>query len=435
MNQVKSKIKTSKISLKFANTFKNKQLASFIDDYRKAVLFYINYIWNNEITFEIQEQKKIFSIKKDLLNLPRFISTKNISIDSDLSARTLKCAITQAIGIIKSYIQDRKKLLYILSKKEENNERTRYISKKLRKVKLVCPNDKNIFPELNSICCHYEKSHDSSFDGFVILHSLGKKYGKIVVPINHTKHSRKLEIKGKLLTSFLLRKNSVDFRYSLEIPEIKSIGNIVGVDQGITTCLTLSNGISTQKCNHGHDLNSIIKKIVRKTKGSKAFHKALDHQKNYINWSLKQLDLSSIKELRLEKISNFRHGKNVGKFLNHFGETLIREKIKDIAQDAGVQIIEQSSYYRSQRCSRCGFVCKKSRIGKLFSCKHCLFRADADYNASCNHEQNLPDTKIFLHYLKKLKEFFWNIEGFFNLDGLEITVPNTNKRNNIHFKS
>lgn len=111
----------------------------------------------------------------------------------------------------------------------------------------------------------------------------------------------------------------------------------------------------------GHTLNSIIKKINRKKNGSKNREKAKEHQKNYINYSINRLNLTNIKQINLEKISNFRYKKNVGKFLNQFREPLIRNKIKDICASQGVLVVEQSSPYRSRRCFKCGYVDKKNR--------------------------------------------------------------------------
>jgi predicted RNA-binding Zn-ribbon protein involved in translation (DUF1610 family) len=421
------KIKTSKISLEFANRSKRERLDSFILDYQIAVNYYIDFLWNHDVSFQFKDEIKTFSIKKDWLYLPAFLSNDLIEIDSPLSGRAQKCALTQAIGIIKSHIDKRRKLLYVLSILREKKKRTRHILKRLQKEILIKPDVSNVFPELNSICCKYEDSNFSSFDGFITLSSIGKQYGKIIIPINHTKHSRKQEKLGKLKTSFLITRNHVNFRYEIESPPLKETGRIVGVDQGITTCLTFSNGVTTQKCKHGHDLSSITKKISRKKKGSKSFHKAKDHQENYINWSINQLNLSDIKEIRLEKVSNFRHKKNVGKFLNHFNETLIRSKLKDVAENAGVLVIEQKSAYRSQRCSDCGYVCKLNRKGKLFKCKRCGYQTDADYNASCNHEQDLPEIDYNLQHSRNIKEFFWLSKGLFGLDGQALTVPDTQK--------
>ena len=429
-------IKSSSIPINRANFSKKEKLAMFIADYKDAVIFYVNYLLDNKIETKLKDGRIIIlDVKNDNLDCPTFLSTTNINYKTDLSARVLKSAITQSLGIVKSILEKRKKYLYIFNKLQSEHKRTRSITKKLNKTTIIKPNLDNIFPELNSLCCKYiENVNLKSFDNVMILSSLGKKYGKIIIPINHTKHSRKLEKQalgnnGKLMTSFLVTPKTIQLRYQISLPELKKDGIIVGADQGINTCITLSDHQTTRPCKHGHTLNSIIKKISRKQKGSKAFWQAKDHQKNYINWSVNQLNFSNIKEIRLEKISNFRYKKNVGKFLNYFGEKLIRDKLKDKAQQLGVLVVEQQSAYRSQRCSKCGYVDRKNRNGKNFRCKHCSFQADADLNASSNHEINLPSSENirFLANKKSIK-FFWKEEGFYDLQGKELTVPSTKKR-------
>jgi transposase len=420
------KVKTSKHSLKDINFYKRKILNEFIEDYSNAVKFYVNYLWNNKFEYKVKNIIRVLDIKNDLLDCPTLISTTNINYETKLSQRALKCAANQACGIIRSIIYKRKRLLFLFEKLK--GKRTRNISKKLRKEVLTYPKLNKIYPELNSICCVFEKSKNIKFfDGIMILSSLGKYYGKIILPIKLTKYSKKLEQKGNLLKSFLIKNEYICFRWEMKEIKLKTDGKIVGADTGINNVIYFSDKQHSIDDIHGHNLNSILKKIERKKKGSKSFHKALEHRNNYINWSVKQLNLSDIKEIRLEKISNFRHRQHISKFLNYFGETLIREKLIDFAQENGVHIIEQNSAYRSQRCSHCGYVNGNNRKGKIFVCKHCGFQADADYNASCNHEQNIPSAQNIFINLRGIKDFFWKANGFFNLDGSELTVSNKKK--------
>ena len=423
-------VKTSKHNIFELNLDKSKRLSNFLKAYSDAVLFYVDYLWNNRIEFtDSKDQIKVFDRQKDFLDCPAFISTKNINFDLLLSARALKCASTQACGIIKASLDERRKLLFKFSKQKESNRKTRKTRKQLQHLKVIKPDCSRILPELNSICCKFEKSETIIVDGVFTLFSLGKSFGKIIIPINFNKHSVKLKSEGfSLLNSFQISKDNIYFRWEKEISEIKSEGRTVGSDQGINTVITLSDGQTTKIDCHGHSLNSILKKISKKKKGSKAFHSALDHRNNYINWSINQLNFDNINQINLEKISDFRKGNNVGKFLNYFGEVLIREKVINRAQQCGVRIVEQSSAYRSQRCSHCSYVCKGNRSGSLFCCKHCSFQADADLNASLNHEKVLPDSKFLLRLDSKPKEFFWKEKGFFAIDGSELAVPDT-KRN------
>jgi len=428
---MKIKHKTSKIKIQDLNFLKQENLNSFIDSYSSAVLFFINYLWNNKIIFFSKEKdseikkERILDIKNDLLDCPSFISTSNINFSSLLSERAIKCASSQACAIIKSHISKRRKYLYIFNKLKSEGKRTRSIVNKLNKTILVKSEIDNIEPNLNSICSKIEKSNIKHFDHVLILSSLGKSFGKIIIPFNYNKHTRKLESKGKLLSGLMISKTNINLVFEIPINKPKSEGISIGADQGINTCVTLSDSQITHKNKHNQDLHSILNKLSKKKVGSKSFHKALDHRNNYINWSINQLNLTNIKEIKLEKISNFRYKKKTSKILNYFGETLIRQKLIDFAQDHDVLVTEQSSPFRSQRCSCCGYVNKKNRKGKMFSCKHCTFSIDADLNASLNHEQILPFRFNLFASLRKIKEFYWNKNGFFNLDGSEITVPDT----------
>jgi hypothetical protein len=114
-------------------------------------------------------------------------------IRSDLSKRALKCASNQACGLVRSAIVKRSKSLYSRSKRKLEGKRTRKATKKLNSINLIKPSAENVRPELSSICASIEKSSIKHFDAVIILKSLGKKYGKIIIPIKHTKHSRDLK--------------------------------------------------------------------------------------------------------------------------------------------------------------------------------------------------------------------------------------------------
>jgi len=109
--------------------------------------------------------------------------------------------------------------------------------------------------------------------------------------------------------------------------------------------------------------------LSRKKKGSCGFRRAQEHRKNYINWSLNQLDFNNVKEIRLEKIVNIRKGKRNSRKLSHWTYTLIKRKLIGLSEDKGFIFVEQDNKFRSQRCSSCGFVHKSNRLAKTFKCK------------------------------------------------------------------
>jgi transposase len=431
-------VKTTSHLLLNINNGKNTLLKEFIAEYDKATRYFIDYLWNNKITFSYEKKIKdseltetlikVLDIKNDQLECPSFISTVGIEPKTNLSARALKASSTQACSIVSAELEKRKRKLFVISDLSKKGKRTRGISKRLKEETIFKPNPAKILPEISSLLSKVEKSSIKHYDSILTLSSLGKYYGKIIIPFNQHKHSRNLQKRNyKLKSGIQLSTNKIYFRWEVDVAE-KENGILVGADTGINSIVTLSDKQKSQPCNHGHTLNSILKKITSKEKGSKAFHKALAHRDNYICWSINQLNLSNIKEVRLEKITNFRHKKNVSKFLNYMNETLIRSKLIDTLQEHGVHLKEESSAYRSQRCSSCGYVDSKNRKNTDFSCKHCSFSADADYNASCNHEITLPSASFLLSYLDKPKKFFWKEEGFFNLDNSELTVSGLKRK-------
>ena len=205
----------------------------------------------------------------------------------------------------------------------------------------------------------------------------------------------------------------------------KSTGSkIIGADQGLVTCLSLSDGQVTKTCIHGHDLHSIIKKMGNKKKGSKGFKRAQDHRTNYINWAINQLDLTDIKEFRLEKLFQMRSGQNVGKALSNWTYTQINAKVMSRCEELGVPVIEQSATYRSQRCSGCGWTHKKNRTGKAFICTSCGMKHDADINGASNHAIDLYQLpKLFWQKKMNINGFYWLETGIYNSIDQAPTVP------------
>ncbi len=262
----------------------------FIADYTTAVRYYVDYIWDNRI----ETNGKICNIRNQQYKLGAYLPDK-VKPESELSARAMKCAATQAIGIVKSKIKKLSKLQYVIKKKQRKGE---YASKLQRKYdkeykKLKKPEFSVIYPELNSICCKYVEKKTNFFDGYIVLSSIGKKYGKIHIPIKLHKHYDSLISIGKLKSSFLITEKNIMFRVEIDVPKLKEIGDIEGCDQGIIDALTLSDGQRTPRSLHGHTLHTILKTLAKKKKGSKAFRRTQELRTNYINWCIKQIKLNT----------------------------------------------------------------------------------------------------------------------------------------------
>lgn len=415
-------IKTSKHSIQYSNQGKRDDLSLFLDEYRRVAGLVVDYIWDHGI----ETEHGAFKVCENAYDLPKYLPTSVINqagIETFLSGRTLKCLITQVRGILSASVEKQRKRLYVLNKKKEEGATRRERRLLARKIKTNIPQKPNVSairPELNSICVDFVEV-EGEFDLFIRLKSITKTKIEIRIPIKYTRHSNKLKDKSKkMLPSILVGSSDVDLRWELKKTGKRTEGAVVGADQGYKDVLTLSNASKTpNECPHGHSLQSIIGKLSKKKKGSKAFKRAQDHRKNFINWSINQLNLDQVKQVNLEQIWNIGYKSSTSRALSHWTNTLIRDKLVDRCDEHGVHVKYQSSTYRSQRCSSCGLVRKANRKGKTYSCKGCGIEIDSDLNAALNHEIDLPEIPYTLRGKghNRGHGFYWQSSGITDLSG------------------
>lgn len=407
-------IRSSKHSLKFCNTNKKKEISTFLKQYKEMLDKYVNILWNE---FQTNPQKMLSS------KYCNKIAT-NIKCDS----RLRQCAAKQACAIVNGTMRERNKQLFILKKLQKENKDTKFLQRKIDIISLTKPKIGNISAELDQRFLDIKKIN-GHFNYFIKINSIGNKR-EIFIPIKATKMSNKWETQGKLKNSIRLNENYIVLFFEIPEPIKKSEGKIVGADQGIITTLSLSDGQITKKNKDNYDLNKICEIISRRKKGSKRFQEAQEHRKNYINWSINQLNFKNIKEIRLEKVQNIRKGKRNNRFMQGWTYVIIKNKLVSLSNTEGFSILEVDNKFRSQRCSKCGYVHKSNRKGKTFICKNtnCSFTADSDMNAASNLEIDLYDiniSKVWQDRLNRSSGFYWNIDGIY-LDK-EYIVPYTKK--------
>jgi len=424
-------IRSSKHTTKFSNKNKLDNLSMFIIEYRRVASIIVDDIWINGYYWNYKDQVHEFNISKNLLELPAYLEYKKFSIETFLSARALSALCTQLTGTLKASVEKQRKRIFMLNKLKSSStpkKQRKLLGKKLKQNIPQKPNVTNLNPELSSNCAEFIEK-ECNFNGFLKISSITKIKTKILIPIKFTNHSNKFKDgKFERMTSFLIKNDSIDIRWKTESIEPKTKGITVGGDQGFKDILTLSNKTTTPKEDvHGHSLESIIEKLSRKKKGSKAFKRAQEHRKNFINWSINQLNFEDIQQINLEKIWNINYKSGTSRKLSHWTNSNIVDKIESRCESEGVLLKLQSSTYRSQRCSACGVVLKSNRKGKEYICKHCGNVIDADFNASLNHEIELPEIPYNLRILKlNRKGFLWLENGLFTLDGMELIVPASN---------
>jgi len=417
-------IKSVKVTNKYSNENKQQTMESFVEEYSLVCLRIIHHIFNEGYTnkngTKFNNDKKQYELDSNLDNT--FLK----QFDNNLfTQRMMQACGTQASSIIRSCTQKQKQRKFIISKLMKEKYDCGKLQQTTDKTKVSIPSFELIQPQLDSRFFDIEES-TNEFNGFIKLRLFKDK----TINIPYKKHQRflKWEEKGKLLNSLRISKDSISMTFEIPDKEKKTEGKTLGADQGISTCLTLSDRQVTKKNNHGYDLKDIIKVLCRRKKGSKGFHEAQQHRENYINWSLNQLNFSSVKQINLEKLFQVGKGTNQGTFLSSFTYPLIKRKLLSLSESEGFVIKEVSNEFRSQRCSECGWTQKSNRNNKFVKCKSCGFATDADFNASLNlADDRLSPVPLWVR-LKKLniKGFFWNPSGIMSSDG-ELIVPHCPK--------
>jgi transposase len=413
-------IRSIKVTTKYSNRQKKHSLECFQKEYSLVVERIINHIWNYGYINKNQTQ---FDSKKRQWNLDSNLNNEFLKqFDNGVfTQRMLQACGTQASSILRSCTDKNRRRQWMVSSLMKDKKNVSKLQSITNKERITIPNFGLLEPQIDSRFFDIKES-DGEFDGFIQLRLFKNK----TVNIPYKKHKKYLdfESKGRILNSIRLNKDCISLSFELPEVEKRTDGVTLGADQGVVTTLALSDGQLTKKNNHGYDLRDIMHVLARKKKGSRAFFKAQQHRKNYINWSINQLNLSDVKQINLEKLFQVGKGTNKGRFLSGFAYTLIKKKLESLAETEGFAVSEVDNSFRSQRCSNCSWTQKSSRKEKLFSCKHCGFATDADLNASKNLEEDrLPPVPKWVREEKRnRKGFFWNLSGIFDSSG-EPIVP------------
>jgi transposase len=403
------------------NAGKALDLDAFVTEYKRFVQMIIDYVWEHGY--------QNYHPSKGKLKHPAFFDSTFLSeFKTSLGGMMRQTAGLQALAMLKSATTKHSKRVFMLKKLQRKQNKTdkeqdniKRLQSKINSSSLVkptlCDNFKVTIsrPDVVKVLTHNKQGRKFSFDEFIRL-SLAGEFGTILIPLNHHKHTKKLLKKGmtrKLSAINLLGNNLIDLIWNIEQPEKIKEGRTVGCDQGITTCVTLSDGQVTKDNPHGWNLPKIQQRLARRKGDSKGFKRAQEHRKNYINWSLNQLNFQGVSKVNLERVFQVRKGKVTSKFLKSWSYPLIKQKLVDLSDAEGFSVVEVPNKFRSQRCNACGYVNKSNRKGKTFKCRKCCYSADADANAASNLELCLPEVPhwVFKQQLNRKEGFFWTAEG------------------------
>ena len=215
-------------------------------------------------------------------------------------------------------------------------------------IKLSKPIISNIPLELDSRFVKFDFNNSTNFDGWVTLSSLGRKL-KITLPVKRTKHFNKYKLEN-LKSGIRIDENAITWMFEVE-PNSNTGMESVGIDIGQNSVITVNSQSIPDSDNHSHSLKTITQRLSRRKKGSKRFKKSQEHRKNFINWTINQLNLKNVKEIVREDIKNLRKGKNSSRSLSHWTYTDIFRKLDMLAEEQDVLVTKVNPAYTSQKCS------------------------------------------------------------------------------------
>lgn len=386
-------IKSTKVSIKFSNTTKKDKIQTFLNEYRSVVSQFIDIFW-------LKEKIKSLATKEECQQITTW-----------LSARMIQCAGKQASGIVRGTRKKQEKRKFIIDKLNKNGEfkKARKLQKIYDEISISKPNIKEIEVELDERFIELDLNNSTSFDGWIILSSIGNKL-KIQLPFKKTKHFNKLELIGKIKKGIRISNKNITFMFEIHGVKVKQDGKVLGIDIGLKDTLSCSNGQQISKDKHGYDYQKICNKLALKKKGSKAFERTVKQRTNYLHWCVNQLNLNGISVLQRENIKDLRKYKRQRRNMQAWNYAELFQILDMKAIDSGVQIKKLSPTYTSQRCSQCGWTRKSNRKGKIFKCDKCGYTHDSDLNASLNISFNLREisTKERLKQKNRLG-FYWEV--------------------------
>ena len=185
----------------------------------------------------------------------------------------------------------------------------------------------------------------------------------------------------------------------LEGAELRTEGEVVGLDWGLGTLFATSEGqllgrnlyewlkgVDLELTELGSALQRQGKRLGSSKRYRKLTRRIAEHVRNEVGRVLNRLAVRDVRELVVENL-DFRGGglsRILNRIVSRAGRAAVRTKLADLRELAGITVTEVNPAYTSQTCSGCGFTHKTNRAGTSFRCRHCGKTSHADVNAARN---------------------------------------------------
>lgn len=331
-----------KLTLKFVTQSKLEKINNLIAEYRRVVNFYIQSLWNNP----------------GGLNKETLVRCSNTRLSSRYKSQALK----QALEIV------------ISTKK----------AAKLIKKYVTMP----VFNGALTLDAKFVTLEDGrgSFD-FVVKLSTLQKGRRITLPTKkYSKLNKWLSFpNAKLIQGCSLSENKLIVWVEIPDQELKTEGNVLGIDIGINKLISTSDGEHL-----GTEFKIIRDKIKRRKPNSKNRKQSCKERENYINEQVNKLPWNEISILGVENLSNLKKGKKSNRskaFRKSLAPWTYRQvitRIEQKAQENRVCLVKVNPAKTSQTCPQCSTVDKLNRKRENFQCVACNYTNDADTVGALN---------------------------------------------------
>jgi len=212
------------------------------------------------------------------------------------------------------------------------------------------------------------------------------------------------EIEGKIKTCSIKRETDQWYAvFSVDIganPEKVNPNTSIGIDVGLNSCVTLSNGeqydsptyyrksegsLAVQQKRLSKKKKGSVNRLKQKTKVAKV-HRKIRNQRLDFNHKLSRALVNRFDRIVFEDLSIKNMVKN-----HHFAKSIhdvawgqLIQMAKSKAEEAGKYVELVNPYNTSQKCSSCGNIVKKSLAVRVHRCQECGLELDRDVNAAIN---------------------------------------------------
>jgi len=223
--------------------------------------------------------------------------------------------------------------------------------------------------------------------------------GRIKIPFVCHNRNYIPYIKGE--ADLVYKKGKFYLFQTVDVPEedVKDIEDFIGVDLGLVSIATLSNGkeFNSKKLQDYREKRQKVRSSVQSkcTRGSKKLLKRLSGRErttaSIINHTIAKQIVQIAKEenkgIALEdlkgiRFSSLKKGKKFRTRVGKWSFNQLRQYISYKAILNGVPVVLVNPRYTSKTCNNCHHI--GNRKGKIFRCNNCGNNMDADINASKN---------------------------------------------------